>query len=251
MKAPRAEITMSTKKLVDALLEMNTENRVVKRSVVEKYKRDIINKKWMLTNQGIGVSDEGVLIDGQHRLIALKECGYPQLQILIVYGLSKESQKVVDQQAKRSARDLLMFAFNARVVRNAPAIGNCIIRSKNGWGGIGSPTISELMETLNDYMDEIQLITDVPKEAYFYAAPFMAAFVMAAKKGDSEKVVEFMKIVENGEMLTKDMPAFHLRNMIITTRKGSSGSGMQAERFRKCQKAIQAFINNEKMGVLR
>jgi len=248
---PYAEIKIATRELVEALLSMNTKNRHLKRSVIARYKRDIEAGNWMLTNQGIGVSESGVLIDGQHRLEAIKECGYPALSILIVYGLSMESQQVVDQQAKRSARDLLSFAFNARVSRGAPAIGNCILRNHRGWAGSYSPTITELMDCLTEYMDEIEEIVGKPKLGNFYAAPHLAAFVMIAKVGNREKVLDFMEMVETGEMLTKTMPAFHLRNLMVTTRKGGGGMQAQIERFKKTTKATECFIQGGEMGVLR
>jgi hypothetical protein len=247
---PYAEIKTVTKSLVDTLLAMNTNNRIIKHRVVERYKRDIASGNWALTNQGIGISADGVLIDGQHRLLAISQSGYPPIQILVVYGLSMDSQKHVDQQAKRSARDLLMFAFNARVSRSAPAIGNCILKFELITTGY-SPTISELMECIDNYMDEIQALSAIPKNANFFAAPFMASFTVAAKQHGIHRIADFMRSVEEGELLTKNMPAFHLRNLIVTQKKSSGGSSVQKERMMKCNKAIAAYLEGKEMGVLR
>lgn len=247
---PRAEIVTATSQLVDALLSMNNNNRNIKKNVVERYKRDIESGNWSLTNQGIGVSEDGVLIDGQHRLQAIMECGYPPIDILIVYGLSMDSQKHVDQQAKRSARDLLMFAFNARVSRSAPAIGNCILKFELVSSGY-TPTISELMDCISAYIDEMKELCLIPKKANFFAAPFMASFTIAAKQHGINKIAEFMRLVEDGELLTKNMPAFHLRNLIVTQKRSSGGSFVQKERMFKCNKAIAAYLEGKEMGVLR
>jgi len=246
---PYAEIKTVTKSLVDTLLAMNTSNRLIKHRVVERYKRDIASGNWALTNQGIGVSVDGVLIDGQHRLLAIAQSGYPPIEILIVYGLSMDSQKHVDQQAKRSARDLLMFAFNARVSRSAPAIGNCILKFELITTGY-TPTISELMECIDTYIEEIELLSAIPKSANFFAAPFMASFTVAAKQHGITRIADFMRSVEDGENLVKTMPAFHLRNMIIT-QKGKVGSHGQRERMIKCNKALNAYLEGKEMGVLR
>jgi len=245
----RAEIVTTTRQLVDALLSINSSNRNIKKQVIERYKRDIASGRWMLTNQGIGVSESGVLIDGQHRLIAIKECGYPPIRLLIVYGLSMDSQKHVDQQSKRSARDLLLFAFNARVSRCAPAIGNCILKYEID-NFRYTPTMSELMDCIHTYMHEIQALSAIPTNKQFFAAPFMASFIIAAKQHDIFKIVDFMRSVEDGVLLTKNMPAFHLRNMIIT-QKGKVGSHGQQERMIKCNKAMTAYLEGKEMGVLR
>jgi hypothetical protein len=246
---PECKIINASKTLVDGLIAMNTENRHLRKTVVDKYKRDIISGKWYLTNQGIGVSDDGVLIDGQHRLHAIKECGYPAIPILLVTGLDKESQKAVDQQSKRSARDMLAFSFSARVSRQAPAIAAALFRYQTDWRL--TPTNQELYDVIIENMSEIDRVVSTPASMNFYAAPFLAAFVLYCKNWDADKTIEFMNRVEIGEMLTKEMPEFHLRNFIVTNRKGSGGGSMQKERFAKCMKALSAYSEGRKMGVLK
>lgn len=247
---PHAQIVIATKEIIDALLAMNTRNRPIRRGAIERYKRDIQNGRWLLTNQGIGVSDCNVIIDGQHRLIAIKECGYPPVPLLIVYGLEFEAQAIVDQQSKRSPRDILAFVFNARVVRAAPAIAAVIMKEAQGWNHY-TPTMHETLECIQKHMDEIEMVTSTPTKMNFYAAPFLAAFTLEVKAGYQSQVIEFMKMVETGELLTRDMPAFHLRNLIFGSKGACGGHEVQKERFWKCQRAVRAFIKGDKMGVLR
>jgi hypothetical protein len=249
---PEAQIKTATKELVESLLAMNTANRGVRKTIVESYSRDIKAGKWKLTNQGIGVTSNGVLADGQHRLMALRACGYPPLPILIVTGLDSDVQIVVDAHAKRSARDLLHFAFGARVNRSAPAIANVLIRVVKGWTGGGS-TNHELMDKIGDYSHEIETITAAPKNEKFFAAPYLAAFceVLKQRNEDVDRICDFIVKVESGELLTKKMPEFHLRNF-ATLSKNSSGSGtVQRERYLKAEKALIAKLENQEMGVLR
>jgi len=246
---PEAKIHTATREMVDSLLSMNVENRNIRSRVVERYKRDIEAGRWHLTNQGIGISSDGILIDGQHRLVAIKEAGYPPIQILIVSGLNKEAQKAVDQHAKRSARDMLAFSFNARVSRAAPSIASIIHRVNSTWRS--QPTSQELYDIIIDYRIEIEEVVSTPSSANFFAAPFLAAFVIGYRDYNSPRVFDFMKRVENGELLTKDMPEFHLRNYIATGRKSSAGGQVQKDRFEKALKAFDCFMENKKMGVLR
>jgi hypothetical protein len=249
---PYAEIKTATKQLVDALLAMNVNNRSMRQNVIKMYAEDIKAGKWMLTNQGIGITKSGSLADGQHRLEAIKLCGYPPIPLLLVHGLDDNVQIAVDSHSKRNARDMLHFAFGYRVSRAAPAIGNLILRhAKNQWSGNFSN--SELMETLRDYSEEIQAVTDVPSNSNFFAAPFLTSFVIQLKIRPDLKsqIFAFMKKVENGEMLDKTMPEYHLRNYIATSLKSTGGCAMQRERFIKCTKALVASLKNEKMGVLR
>lgn len=246
------EIVTLTKGMVDALLAINTKNRGVRKAVVDTYAREIKNGKWILTNQGIGISENGELVDGQHRLLAIKECGYPPIRMVIVRGLSEDSIIAVDQHAKRSARDLLQFAFDYKVASSAPSIASVIFRETLGWNP-RKTMLSEVYETIRIYKDELETVIAHPKKAKFFAAPYSAAFVMTMKAYPSKKeaILSFMTSVETGELLTKDMPAFHLRNLVFTSSSVKGGSGTQLLRFRKTIRALSAHIYGTTMGVLR
>lgn len=249
---PHAEIRTVTKQLVDSLLAMNTSNRPLRNAIVEKYASDIKAGKWKITNQGIGVTVDGVLADGQHRLHAIKLLDYPPVPLLIVYGLDADSQIVIDSHAKRSARDVLQFAFGVRVNRNAPAIANVILKAKNNELR-KSYSNHVLMDCISEYLEEIEIVANTPKSANFYAAPFLASFVIQMKLRPDlkDEIIKFMKSTEDGEMLDKTMPQYHLRNYIASSSKNSAGGEMQTERFIKCTKALVAYLKGEKMAVLR
>ena len=249
---PEAQIKTATKELVESLLAMNTSNRGLRKTIVESYSRDINAGKWKLTNQGIGVTENGVLADGQHRLMALKACGYPPLPILIVTGLDADVQIVVDAHSKRSARDLLQFAFGARVSSSAPAIANVLIRVEKRWTS-GGATNAELMDKINDYVHEIEVITTIPKNDNTFAAPYLAAFCEVLKQNPEreEDIRNFILRVESGEMLTKKMPEFHLRNLVAVSKNMSGSAIVRKERYLKSEKALMARLQGQEMGVLR
>lgn len=245
-----AEITTASKELVDWLLERNIDNRNIRKNVVEKYLKDIKAGNWQLTNQGIGLSDTGMLIDGQHRLTAIREAGYPPVQLLIVRGLKEEARLCVDVHAKRTMRDMLAFAFKERVALNAPAICRALIRNKNSWK-LSSTTVNEVLEIMEEHREEIDAITSAPQKATFFAAAFLAGFVFVAKEtGRIDDVVEFMIQTEEGVMLEKDMPAYHLRN-VVNDRSGSSGPNLGSIRFAKAVRATRAFLSGQPMRILR
>ena len=168
-----AQVVVMNKTKVDQLLEMNINNRPIKRSVVDRYKRDIVSGHWIITNQGIGVSDSGVLIDGQHRLLAIKECGYPPVEMLIVSGLPVESQRVIDQHAKRSARDVFKFVYNASVSRVTPAVLQVIAKFENEkiFSQASTLTIDEMFLMYEQYgssIDEIaSQLTDIIRPPFW------------------------------------------------------------------------------------
>jgi hypothetical protein len=252
----QAYIVTLTKDMVDAFLAMNTSNRPIKKGVVEKYKRDMANGHWRLTNQGIGVSTDGVLLDGQHRLKAIKECGYPPVRMVIVQGLEPDAQNVVDQQAKRSSRDIFGIVFDTKVASITPAVLKCLLKYEALFGNTStdSHSVDELFEIYSKVevsMIDIMEITKI--ERGFWPAPCLAAMVLYHYQDHAtyEQISTFEKQVRVGECLTRKMPTYHLRNMILTTRKTGNGMNVQQLRYEKTKRALLAYVNGESLGILR
>ena len=109
---PTAQFVAMTKAIVDSLQSMDTHNRAKKRDLVAFYVDQIKSGNWTATNQGIGVSSDGILVDGGHRIEALKQAGYPPVTMLVVTGLSRDAQQYVDCHARRSMRDRLKLAMD-------------------------------------------------------------------------------------------------------------------------------------------
>ena len=98
-----------TPEMAKEYLNKNTSNRKLRGKHLERLTRDMVNNNYLITHQGIAVSDHNVLIDGQHRLSAIIESGQPQW-MLVTTGLPMKTQEEVDGGAKRHAGDLGMLA---------------------------------------------------------------------------------------------------------------------------------------------
>lgn len=247
----QAMIVDSNKDLVDLLLSYNTANRNIKKTVVQKYMREIKEGRWVLTNQGIGVSESGVLIDGQHRLEAIKQCGYPEVPLLVLTGLPDSAKFAVDQHAKRTSRDMIQFAFDSRVNRLAPAIATSYLTC--GDRKRGPHSMHDIYDWIVEHHDLLEEVLAIPTNIGFFAAPHLAGFIFCIVKESAtiEHLKKFIEGVETGQMLTKEDPQLHLRNFIMASRKSSAGEMMRIERFIKSAKAFLAYARGQKMLVLR
>ena len=87
-------------------LGQNTSNRPVRRSTVRAYARDMAAGNWKITAEPIKFDTQGVLLDGQHRLLAVREANVT-VQLFIATGLPPESQDAMDSGMKRTAADAL------------------------------------------------------------------------------------------------------------------------------------------------
>lgn len=86
-------------------LENNTKNRHVKDKHLNRLKKDMEHNRFVITHQGVAICEDGTLIDGQHRLLSIKDTGKPQW-MLVTQGLPMEAQQYVDNGARRLAADM-------------------------------------------------------------------------------------------------------------------------------------------------
>lgn len=113
IRSGRREAIVRALKPADArfLLGTNTHNRTARTRITEVYATDMKSGRWVYAAEPIKFSVDGVLLDGQHRLIALASLvdSDPDLEIdfMLVTGLDHQAQSVMDQGAKRTAGDNL------------------------------------------------------------------------------------------------------------------------------------------------
>lgn len=124
---PTAAVVAVTSEVARRWLdERNTKNRKVRDVAVRRYKTDMLTGRWTFAADPIRFAQDGTLLDGQHRLIALAECGEEgsplTIPFLIVRGLAAESQQVMDQGSKRTPGDQLALLG----VRDANAVAAAV-----------------------------------------------------------------------------------------------------------------------------
>jgi len=137
-----------TPEMAETLLASRGPNRHVSAPVINKYARDMLAGRWLLNGQTIKISEEGRLLDGQHRLEAAKKAqvSFPSL---IVEGLSEDTFASLDIGRKRAVSDILRERGESNTTSLASAlrwlwmIDNGVVLSANS-----APTNGELLELL-------------------------------------------------------------------------------------------------------
>ena len=85
------------------LLKNNGLNRRPSLHRIRMYARDMLNGQWQLTHQGILIGKDGVVIDGQHRLMAIIESGVTiKMQISFSDDIDSPKNCILDQGMSRS-----------------------------------------------------------------------------------------------------------------------------------------------------
>lgn len=108
--------------------KINTRNRHLSQSWIDRYVRIQVSGQWRSTHQGMAIDSNGVLQDGQHRLHAIVEAGLPA-PVFVFVGMDPDNFKAIDEGRLRNAGQLLAmegekFATTATAaVRLAHAYG--------------------------------------------------------------------------------------------------------------------------------
>lgn len=104
-----ARVEIITPKKAITMLKRNTRNRKLSVRTVNYYAEQMKRGDWILTSQGITVSEEGNILDGQHRLSAVVKAGV-DVQFFVFYDMEDKSFDRYDVGKTRSAGDIFFIA---------------------------------------------------------------------------------------------------------------------------------------------
>lgn len=248
---PACHIVTASKELVDALLAMNTRNRDVRQTAVARLETDVVNA-WELTASGIGISREGVLLDGQHRLIAIRNAGYPPVQFLLVVGLRLESQAVVDRHAKRGLADAMTLLHSRTIGNSLVAAANALLTIKHSTSKTerfvfagGQPSDATAMANVIEWEQEIASVLSASGGGL--RAPVVAALAIYMRH-DELGASELANQLKRKTGLQDDDPAYRLDKAL-----GTVGSGAQEtiRSFALTVSAICSHAAGKKIKMLR
>lgn len=98
-----------TPEVAKVYLKFNKSNRPVIQSVVDKYARQMLDGEWKLNGEAICFSDGGILLNGQHRLLAILKSNV-SIETVVVRGCDSDSFITYDSGRTRKASDIFALA---------------------------------------------------------------------------------------------------------------------------------------------
>jgi hypothetical protein len=105
---------MVTPERATELLEHNRLNRPIRDQHVKRIVGQILDGKWRFNGDTIKISDDGSVLDGQHRLWAIIESKTP-VETMLLWGIAREAFATIDTvRAPRSGGDTLSLLGVAR-----------------------------------------------------------------------------------------------------------------------------------------
>ena len=169
-----------------AWLECNTDNRPLRKSVVDGLRSAWKRGEWMTTHQGIAFAPDGGLLDGQHRLAFIAQLPEGSLvEMNVTTGMDRKTFSVIDQGARRTLSDVL------RVSPQLAAVGVFLAKIHNSSNTMGM-SVAYAAPFIDLIRDEFaELVTHCPKcTKTWSSSTFRAAAVLKMHRGGDREFVK-------------------------------------------------------------
>ena len=247
----QTSIVNVTPDMAEKWLSRNIEhNRKINDERVNAYAREMKDGKWLVTGQAIQFDENGVLIDGQHRLQAVIKAQTP-VQMLVTKGLSPMAINVIDTMQARSVNQIMRMTGASDLKANKFTISlvNSYLRFISTARKI---TASEYSEWFDNHKEEIGAVvyglgcaTGSGKKGGV-TAPVGIALLFARRCGVDEDILrqfvhEYRCLTTSGENSQWAMKlAMHVRSNPGNSQRQMHATEEYAER------CIYAYVNNMK-----
>jgi hypothetical protein len=238
-------VELITKERADTLLSRSGGNRTLRRGRVDRYKKEREEGNWALHHQGIGVDEEGVLIDGHHRLTMVSETGLATA-FFVVYNVPRQGVVHVDEQLPRTVVDALKMAgrgdFSTSIAATAAVFEQL-------------PGAIRLHSTLS--RDELCAVLTRHAEALAFSERYrhqricprairaLLARAWLARPADRDRVQLFGDTLADRDIGGDHSAASHARRLraYITDTVSQKSAAVETDRYRKGQTALAAYLD--------
>lgn len=237
-KLPTANWELVTPQQAHQYLERNNNNRKKRSGTVSFYATAMEKDQWYLTHQAIALDENGNIIDGQHRLLAILAYGKPVL-CLVVRGVPAETKQVCDQMLKRQGDDALRWAGEEY---HGSAPSSIIRRMAMGIAWDYKISNPDLIAISKKYHRHVQFAMDCfpSNKAHVTQTAVKAVLARAhCNRIEEEALREFANILYNGT--SDSAPVIRFRDFLMKN-PGVRASISIREVYAKCEKALHMFV---------
>lgn len=236
------------------LEKTNHKNRALSEQRWMKYALDMIDGRWKYNCDSIRFGCDGVLLDGQHRLMACAESGVP-IETDVAFGLDPEVLDTIDIGEGRRAADTVHME-GIENATNACALAQLLlIHRKHGIQRMSQwqakPTKTQIIKAVKDDPRISVIAGRVPGWAHKLVAPRVATFCYYLfSEQDQVRADQFFFDFAEGINLSEFSAVYHLRERLLANRIAKAKLPV-IEIIALFFKAWIAYRNNRKVRTLR
>lgn len=199
--------------------------RKLSSSRADAFAREMRAGHWFLNHQGIAFDEHGRLIDGQHRLEAIRRSGVTLLMLVtrgvaseMVNGIKLYAIDTIDVGYGRKTGEQLALRHG---VENANRVASAC-RAVLQWAtGVVKNTTPIALEILNLYPN-IKKLATITKNIRYIPSPVVGCLAVAVKAFPNLND-EFVEPFITGAGLEKNSPVLLLRNVMINNKDMGGG----------------------------
>lgn len=239
------KLTTVTPQMASQMLKNNTGNRKIRMPHVNRLKTEILAGRWLVTHQGIAFDENGVLLDGQHRLMAIEAAG-KSVQMLVTHGVSTsdngelKAMDVIDCGHRRTTGDqlsLLHGVKNTNKTLGALRLVGYIYCNSNRQAT--SLTVGQAMGMLEIYGEHLEKLIHIAMTSKICNRAGVVAGLLIASPVAEEAALKFMKELNTGNGIGDGDPVYALREQLIAYPPGNT----EQERVNTVQKTANCLYN--------
>jgi hypothetical protein len=240
-----SEDVLITPAMAAQLLDFNPLNRNMSDAVIDAYRRDVINKKWINSHESIGIDLQGNMFDGQHRIAAILEANKAEI-VYVTFNCPVEARFVVDGGHKRTTAQKLKF-ITGRTRTKVPSVIRAMMRGV----APGTPryTDSEIAEFLHKHEEVLTWVFENLKSNT--RSDVLAVIGKAYLWFGVEKIAPFCERFKNLRFNADDDPAKTLYIWLMKHKGHAGGKTVPGtEVYKKALAAIQAEMDDRTISRL-
>ena len=246
-----------TPEIAEYLIGKNIRNRPKNQMLIQQYANDIKNGKWKYTQQTIQISKSGVVLDGQHRLMAVVLTQI-SIEVLLGCGMDDDIFTVLDTGRVRQTSDTMAIAGIENPTKIAAMVKFIINFEKGVYDQATRGYSRGSKKVTNEFATEFALQhLDSLYQSYYYgynkdnkiiSGTTLAALHYIFKKFNNEQANIFCKSLADGLNLTRENPIYLLRKRLIED--GRTKKMSVYEKTALVVKAWNLFRNGKKISRL-
>ena len=206
------------KALAETLLEYNTANRSLNRRKVDRLADQMRSSTFENTGEPIIVSQEGVLNDGQHRLVALSEADVT-VDLDVRFGIARRVFTKTNTGASRTSSDVLAIRGVAGGASIAPAVRLLILYRRGLPGSIrefvSNAEVDEGFQRWTGFEAIGKQIAGLGFPRGVRSTPLLAVAYLASRSPGKEKLPNWLETLATGVGTGKGDPAYILRERLM------------------------------------
>lgn len=226
-----AKVVDLTPALAEQLLGRNTHNRNIRTAHVKKLAGAMKRGEWTFNGEALKVAEDGTILDGQHRILAVIEADVT-VQVLIIENVPKEAQDTMDTGRARTLGDTLKLNGETDSPDLAAALRMLYAYEQTGLPSVignVNPTIRECVELLDRHPGIRESVRYAGSKSKYHANKLIVKSQVAglhyifAVAQNEEDATRFFDLLGSGEGLIIGDPIHTLRERLLDDLHNKAG----------------------------